>query len=64
LIEQQRKALIDSAAVAAYPAETDFQVVVRILVCDDSLLTAFVFAITVGAWVGKPPIYPISFLLL
>jgi len=35
LSQQQRKALIDAAAVAAYHAETDFPVI-RALVCDDA----------------------------
>jgi len=35
LSQQQRKALIDAAAVAAYHAETDFPVI-RVLVCDDA----------------------------
>ena len=35
LSQQQRKALIDAAAVAAYHAQTDFPVV-QALVCDDA----------------------------
>ena len=55
LSQQQRKALIDAAAVAAYHAETDFPVV-QALICDDAPQFNWLARIMMLCWVhaGRP----------
>jgi hypothetical protein len=55
LSQQQRKALIDAAAVAAYHAETDFPVV-QVLICDDAPQFNWLARVMMLCWVhaGRP----------
>jgi hypothetical protein len=55
LSQQQRKALIDAAAVAAYHAETDFPVV-QALICDDAPQFNWLTRVMMLCWVhaGRP----------
>jgi hypothetical protein len=70
LSQQQRKALIDAAAVAAYHAETDFPVV-QALICDDAPQFNWLARVMMLCWVhaGRPfkkliPVIPLHRTLL